>query len=245
MGSILLSLNVSAARRPAKQGYYLPRLEQSSVEQQEWMARHAAARKVVMSGDTVDLTEAQYEIDDVEAYYYTSGGKTYYSFSIWNYTAESPELRMEVLASSKTHIQGKHTVDLAYSWINFKDEHDNDNKSTFSWAFFWLKYTGVDGLGDPLYDIVAIANASDGKVYTYRANMPIYAYDKDNNDDFIDLEDVVDPSVIEPKDDEIPTGIETIFNEGSVIKGDKIMLGGQLFILRGEKVYTVTGQEVK
>jgi hypothetical protein len=75
--------------------------------------------------------------------------------------------------------------------------------------------------------------------------MPVYAYDKDNGNADIDLEDVVDASVIEPKEDEVPTGIETIGVENSTIKGHKVILNGQLYLIQGEKIYNALGAEIK
>ena len=234
--SILFSMNATAERRPVKP-VSNPRLQLSQSQSQELPARHT--HKVVMSDDTVKLAES-YNIDDVEAFYYQSGGHAYYSLSIWNYDDEFPHLRLEFETTSKTKIQGKHSIELTFSYLTL----DGVENLTLSKALCWMKFTGLDTYGDQLYDIVAIVNASDGKVYEYRANMPIYAYDEYDNYEPIELEDEIDDSVVDPTKTVIPTAIDQITNDQSPMT-NKIIKDNQLFILRGDKTYTITGAEVK
>ena len=242
IGSILISINAMAERRLVKQ-VFIPRLQMSLTEQQSLQVPlQRETRKVVMSSDTIDLTESTYNIDDVEAFYYTSGGHAYFSFNIWNYDDEYPHISLDFETTSKTQIQGQHTIDLPFSFLTVNGTDTLD----LTKAIFWLKYTGLDGSGDPLYDILVILNASDGKVYKYKANMPVYAYDEDNSYQPIKMTDMIDVEIVEP---EIPkedpaTGINPITNYQSPIT-NKILRDGQLLILRGNCTYTITGQEVK
>lgn len=250
IGSMLPSINVMAQRRPVKP-ISISRLEMSQAEQQTMVRNHAnAVRTAVLNSDTIHL-ETAYDIDDIEAFYYTSAGQAYYSFRIWNYDEEFPELRMEVKATSKTQIQGEQELDLPFCFIQFKNG-ENVDKKTVTKGLFWLKYTGLDGDGFTTYDVLAYVKTSDGVNYIYRANMPIFAYDKDNLDEFdmptyIELEDLDDPSVVEP---EIPqdvdpgTAIDKI-NEQSSITNHKLINNGQLFIKHNGKTYNAQGARVR
>ena len=190
--------------------------------------------------DTIDLADPSYGIDQLDAYYYESGGQPYYSISIWNSIDDYPELRIEAKVSSRDKIQGTQVVDLDFSYLDF----DNGTPYTFSKALFWLKYTGTKNVdGDPIYDIVAIVDAVGDKVYQYRGSLPIYSYDRDNGDAIIPLTDVVDDSVVDPTINN--GGATAIDNVNNDVVPQKLLRNGQIFILRGEKVYTVTGQEVK
>ena len=200
------------------------------------------------ANDTIRLADSSFGIDDIEAFYYTSGGNNYYTFAISNYDTDVPTLHVEIPATDKTHIQGSHEVILTdFTWIVMTD--DLSNKIFFSRALFWLKFTGKNIDGDSEYDILFAGNASDGKVYLYRANMPVYAYDRNNGDAIIVLQDALDDSVVEPElphDDGPATDIENVsssFQGGD--RGRLILRDGQIFILRGDKTYTLTGQEVK
>ena len=91
---------------------------------------------------------------------------------------------------------------------------------------------------------MAFAKASDGNVYIYRGNMPIMAYD---GDDVIILEDAVDDTVVEPElpKDDPSTTINHISSQTSQIKNHKLMIDGQLLILRGNELFNAQGARVK
>ena len=249
VGSMLLSINVMAGQRPVKP-VSIARLEMSQSEQQSVILHYANNVRTAVSGtDTIHL-ETAYEIDDINAFYYELEGKAYYSFRIWNYDDESPELRMEVKAASKTQIQGEQELDLPFCYIQFKNGENVVDKKNVAKGLFWLKYTGLDGDGFYTYDILAYVKTTDGQNYIYRANMPVYAYDKDHLDEydmptFIDLEDVEDPAVVEPAipQDEDPTSIDAIL--GSHATHTKYYINGQLFIRRGNELFNAQGARVE
>ena len=76
--------------------------------------------------------------------------------------------------------------------------------------------------------------------------MAVEAYDE--NYDSIALEDEVDSSVVEPElPDDTPTAIDQI-DSSSLQGGDRgrlIFRDGNVYILRGEKVYTIDGRKVR
>ena len=192
------------------------------------------------TNDTIDLTDPSYGIDQFDAYYYESGGQPYYSFSVWNFDDDYPELRIEAKVTTKEKIQGTQVVDLDYSFLDI----DDVTHYTFSKALFWLKYTGTKTIdGDPIYDIIAIVDASDNKVYQYRGTLPVYTYDRGAGNAIIPLTDVVDDSVVDPTINN--GGATAIDNVNNNVVPQKLFRNGQVLIQRGEKVYTVTGQEVK
>ena len=203
------------------------------------------------ANDTINLATT-YVIDYAQANYYTSGGQTYFTFIISN-DDEVPDLRLETPTAFKTKIQGSHEVilDANLSSLTLLVE-SVETELTLSNAQLWLKFTGKNIDGDPEYDILAFAKASDGKYYLYRGNLPVYAYDFDNLDGNGDptvlaLDDEADDAVVEPElivIDDNPTGINQTTND-QLPTTDKVFRDGHFFILRGEKVYTVTGQEVR
>ena len=146
------------------------------------------------TNDTINLADASFGINQVDASYYVSGNpaQAYYSFSIWNNDDDYPELRIEAKVTSDVYIQGTHDVDLDFSFL----ELDAATRYTISKALFCLKFTGKNIDGDPLYDILAVVNASNGKVYRYEANIPVFAYDADDNP--IDLKDAIDEHIVIP-----------------------------------------------
>ena len=204
------------------------------------------------ANDTINLATT-YVIDDVQANYYTSGGQTYFTFIISNYDDEIPALRLETPTAFKTKIQGSHEVilDANLSSLTLMVE-SVETELTLSNAQLWLKFTGKNIDGDSEYDILTFAKASDGKYYLYRGHLPVYAYDFDNLDGNGDptvlaLEDEVDDAVVEPElimIDDNPTGINQTTND-QLPTTNKVFRDGRLFIQRGDKVYTVTGQEVR
>ncbi len=81
---------------------------------------------------------------------------------------------------------------------------------------------------------------SDGKDYVLKYNTTGGEYFRMYSNDMYTL-----PSVYRKKD--VVTNIDSI--ESSALRGEDsgklVLRNGQIFILRGDKVYTVTGQEVK
>ena len=235
----LTTMCVFAERRPAKKLTNL-RLENQGVAIAD-MPQYKAPAVLFANPDTVELSDAAYAIDYAQGDYYVTGepAKGYYTFAIMNWDTDYPEIHLDVNAASKTQIQGQKEVNLEFSYLAL----DENTKLTLSKAFFWLKFTGVDpNLGDDLYDILAVAWASDGKVYRYKGNMAIYAYDENGDD--INLEDEIDAEVVEPElPEDTPTAIDEV--QSDQVQSTKVVRDGQIFILRGDKTYTLTGAELK
>ena len=199
----------------------------------------------VKANDTIHLDDSAYGIDYVQAVYYTTAGNHFFTFLITKEATDEPTLQIEMKAPDKTHIQGSQEVVLKdFTWLDFTVDTYNDS-ITFSKVVFWLKFKEIDINGDPVYDILFVGDGSDDKVYKYKATIAIYAYDDDNGGAFLQLEDTVDDSVVEPV---IDSGGATAIDSSSLQGGDRgrlILLDGQLFILRGDKVYTLTGAKVR
>ena len=194
----------------------------------------------VMANDTIHLDDSQYSIDYVQAVYYSTGGQHFYTFTIANYDTDVPTLQVEMKAPDKNRIQGSQEVVIQdFTWLQLTD--DSNAKITFSKALFWLKYTSKNTDGDPEYDILFVGDSSDGNVYKYQANIAVFAYDDDNGGDPLALEDVVDDTIVDPT---IPT-TPTALDETNVhIVPRKLFRDGQILIQRGDKTYTLQGQEV-
>ena len=212
-------------------------------------ASAAFASKSVTVKDTVDLTASQYGIDEVESFFYTSGGQDYYSYAIFNYDNDFPELRVEVKAPSRDHIQGLQDVVVeTFSWLQL--DSNKDNRVYFTKVLFWLKFTNKNIDGDSQYNILVVADGNDGKVYKFRTNMPVYAYEKDEINhtvSVIKLLDEVDDSVVEPKwnEDVDPVDPTTGLNNlGANTEARKVIRNGQIYILRDGKEYNILGAEL-
>lgn len=235
----LTTMCVFAERRPAKKLTNL-RLENQGVAIAD-MPQYKAPAVLFANPDTVELSDATYAIDYAQGDYYVTGelAKGYYTFAIMNWDTDYPEIHLDVNAASKTQIQGQKEVNLEFSYLAL----DENTKLTLSKAFFWLKFTGVDpNLGDDMYDILAVVWASDGKIYRYKGNMAIYAYDENGDD--INLGDEIDAEVVEPElPDDTPTAIGEVPSDQ--VQSTTLLRNGQILILRGDKKYTITGLELQ
>ena len=218
MCCILVSANAEAVRRNGR----MLKHNRINLEEQVFKAP---------TGVTIDLTDEQYGITDVEAYYFELDGHAYYSFSIYNWDEDLPELRVDYETSSKTRIAGQHTVDLTTSSL----ELDDENMFAFSQASFQLTFVEKNNDGDPVYAIQFTGVASDGNTYVYNTSMPVYAYDQDNEDIY------GYPSVIE-LEDYLPTAVA---NTSYETKATKVIRNGQVLIIKNGKTFNVLGAEVK
>ena len=214
------------------------------------------AGKSVTAKDTVDLTASQYGIDEVESFFYTSGGQDYCSYAIFNYDNDFPELRVEVKAASRDHIQG--LQDVVVETFSFLQLDENEgNRIYFTKVVFWLKFTNKNIDGDSQYNILIVADGNDGKVYKFRTNMPVYAYEKDEINhtvSVIKLLDEVDDSVVEPEfgggnnpDDpnnpNDPNDPTTSLNnlESGASFARKVIENGQIYILYNGQKFNILG----
>lgn len=124
---------------------------------------------------------------------------------------------------------------------------DKNTRVYFTNLMFFLKFTHKNIDGDSQYDILAVAEGTDGKIYKYSANMPIYAYEKDEINGgaiIIKLMDEVDNTIIAPEipvwGDDTPTALTEIQTAAGIAR--KVIENGNLYILMPDGTrYTATG----
>ena len=204
----------------------------------------AGSMSLMATNDTIKLELPEYDIDYAQANYYESGGKAYYKFIIGNEVEDTPELRLETQTDSKTHIQGSHDIiiDANISRLTLLVE-SVETEFPLTKASLWLKYIEDNIDGDPVYDILSVVTASDGKIYKYKGRLPIYAYDEDDSMSFIALEDTVDDSVVDP---ETSGGSATaVENTSASTSAQKLLRDNQILIEKNGKVFNALGVEVR
>lgn len=205
---------------------------------------------LMATNDTIDLTLPAYSIDAAQVNYYTSGGKNYFKFIMWNDADDYPELRFEAPATSKTHIQGSHEVIIESNLSRFTGSDLTEIALTR--GQFWAKYTGSKNVdGDPIYQVLAFGKGTNDLYYLFRGQLPFSAVDETNPDGEgyptpYALEDEEDAAVTEPEiSNGSATGIDEISTVNSQISTQKLLLDGQLYILRGDHTYDTQGKRIK
>lgn len=180
------------------------------------------------TGDAIALDA---DVDYLQATYYTSGGKHYYTYLLQNYDTELPSLTLETEAASKTLINGSHDVMLDFSSL---DVEKDGNTETLTLSSASLKFTFVryDEGGFSEYDVEISAVASDGNTYTYNSTIVVNAYDADDGYSEIVLED---GKVITTTDE----------TTASALQPTKFIENGRVLINSGEHVYDMNGVEVR
>lgn len=208
---------------------------------------------MMATNDTIDLALPAYGINTVQANYYVSArglenAQGHFKFILYNSDEDYPEMYLTVKANDSTKIQGQHEVELELSQLSVWDGAEVN--LTVSKALAWFKYTGNKNIdGDPIYNILAYAKASDDMHYIFRGELPVGAFAEDVLDGEglptpYALADEKDDSIVEPElPEEGPT--TAIDNISADSAAQKIFIDGQIYILRGEKVYTLQGQEVR
>lgn len=175
-------------------------------------------------GDVITLDA---DVDYLQATYYTTGGKSYYTYMLQDYNTELPSLTLETEAASKTHINGAHNVITSYSSLEVEDGEGSKTLSISS-ATLSFSFVRVDFGGFSEYDVKIAAIASDGNTYTYNSTIVVNAFDADAGYSEIVLEDDEPTSAVEA---EAPSAIKAqkYFENGRVV----IERDGNKFDLRG------------
>ncbi|MBO7367011.1 MAG: hypothetical protein J6U24_00220 [Paludibacteraceae bacterium] len=175
-------------------------------------------------GDVISLDS---DVDYLQATYYSTGGKAYYTYTLQNYDTELPSLTLETEAASKTHINGAHSVITVYSSLEVEDGGGSKTLSISS-ATLSFSFVRVDFGGFSEYDVKIAAVASDGNTYTYNSAIVVNAFDADEGYAEIVLEDDEPTSAIETEA-RSAVKVQKYFENGRVV----IEREGQKFDLRG------------
>lgn len=115
---------------------------------------------------------------------------------------------------------------------------DYDRSVVFGKPNFIIANVAVGGIFPQIWDISGITALADGPRSMYIDWIRIYQRG-DTGQSFYSAA----PS--DPIEPEGGNGIETVTGDGLQITGEKVLYNGQLFIRRGEHVYTLTGQMMK
>lgn len=171
------------------------------------------------------------DVDYLQATYYTSGGKHYYTYLLQNYDTELPSLTLETEAESKTLINGSHTAMLDFSSLDIEKDGDTETL-TLSSATLKFSFVRYDEGGFSEYNVEISAVASDGNTYTFNSTMVVNAYDADDGYSEIILEDgkVITATEEAPVSAQQPT---------------KFIENGRVLIKSGNLLYDMNGKKVK
>lgn len=171
------------------------------------------------------------DIDYVQATYSEVSGGATYTFLLTNYDNDAPAIRLQVNARSKTSIWGVYSPDLTYSKLTIVGDPD-DIDLTISSASLSIGFVSKDAFGDCTYTIHVEVVASDGNTYTYDGEQVIYAFDVDDDYEYIELDESAGP----------PTGLS---HSKNAIAATKILRNGQVLIERNGKTYDAQGIRVE
>ena len=179
------------------------------------------------TGETISLVD---DVDYLQATYYTSGGKHYYTYLLQNYDTELPSLTLETEAESKTLINGSHTVMLDFSSLDIEKDGDTETL-TLSSATLKFSFVRYDEGGFSEYDVEITAAASDGNTYTYNSTIVVNAFDADDSYSEIILEDGK------------PTVVDAV--TATTHQPTKFVENGRVLIKSGNLLYDMNGKKVK
>ena len=179
-------------------------------------------------GDVISLDA---DVDYLQATYYTTGGKSYYTYMLQDYNTALPSLTLETEAASKTHINGEHSVITSYSSLEIEDGGGSKTLAISS-ATLSFTFVRVDIGGFSEYDVNITAVASDGNTYTYNSAIVVNAFDADAGYAEIVLED-----------DEPTSAVET--EASSAIKAKKYFENGRVVIEREGNKFDLRGVGVR
>ena len=118
------------------------------------------------------------------------------------------------------------------------DNADYNRQLVFGKPNFIIANVAVGGNVPGISNINNVTALADGPRSMYIDWIRIYQQGNSQ-------ETFVCPTASDPIEPENTQGVETISDEGLVIRGEKVLHNGQLFIRRGDNLYTITGQIVK
>ncbi len=180
-------------------------------------------------GDATELT-----VNYAQAWYfanYSSEGAYNWEFDLINATSDEDYdvwMYIDLTTPTQTKLAGTWTtsngLDIEYSGLDLINGTDTTYLSATN-VTLTLKCTGEDDEGYAMYDVVATMVCDDGKTYTVKENLTVYAYDSDTEEDII-LED------------------ETTAIRNIEVMSDVYAREGRIYAEEGAQIYTVMGLNV-
>lgn len=218
-------------------------------------------------GNKLDINYAHVEMYACESKFPTQNNPYDQYFTTFLFLAQEesddavPQIGLEILAPTQYSIEGTYKSDYTPGvkyFINCQAGSKHSyfifpSKAEAGWSeasikLAEMKVTKVGPSSQPnayVYHIKLVMTDSNQKIWTLDKDLDVYAW-------WIDCNRQTDPiSNMDPVAFELESGnhntqeqgIESIQN--SDIRIQKVLIDGQIYILRGEKVYSVQGQEVK
>jgi hypothetical protein len=176
-------------------------------------------------GEVIDITGLVY----AEAYLYTYEGYDFWDIDLYkDYNSNTnslvyPEVYFTIDAESTSKIAGEYEPYYVGYWKSAKDSVEMDGYDTE--AFVNITYNS-----DDTYTFVGQFKGEDGNTYKFTCTTMVDAYDSDND---------YEPIVL---DDEVAEGIEDVV---LTEKAKKVVVDGNVFVIRDNKMFNVTGTRVR
>lgn len=174
---------------------------------------------------TVNYAQALYFAD------YSSEGAYNWEFDLINATSNTDYtvwMYIDLTTPTQTKLAGNWTtsngLDIEYSGLELINGTDTTELNATD-ITLTLKCTGKDDEGYALYDVVATMACDNGKTYTVKENLTVYAFDCDTEEE-ITLEDEI-------------TAIRNI-----EVLNDVYAREGRIYAEEGAQIYTIMGLNV-
>ena len=174
---------------------------------------------------TVNYAQALYFAD------YSSEGAYNWTIDLVNETSDEDYdvwMSIDLTTPTQTKLTGTWTtsngLDIEYSTLDLINGTDTTYLDATN-VTLTLKCTGKDDEDYAMYDVVATMVCDDGKTYTVKENLTVYAFDYDTDDE-ITLEDEI-------------TAIRNI-----EVMSDVYARDGRIYAEEGAQIYTVMGLNV-
>ena len=216
-------------------------------------------------GNQLDINYAHVEMYACESKFPTQSNPYDQYFMTFMYLAQEesddavPQVGMEILAPTQYSIEGTYKSDYTPGQKYFINCQAGSKHSYFifpskaesGWSqasinLAEMKITKVGPSSQPnayVYHIKLVFTDSNKKIWTLDKDLDVYAWwiDCNRKTDPVSNEDPV-PFALEAGNHNSTEGIESV--QPSAVSVQKILMDGEIYILRGEKVYTIQGQEV-
>ena len=176
-------------------------------------------------GEVIDITGLVY----ADAYLYTYEGYGFWDIDLYKdynsntYSLVYPEVYFTIDAESTSKLAGEYEPYYVGYWKSAKDSVEMDEYDTE--AFVNITYNSND-----TYTFVGQFKGDNGKTYKFTCTTMVEAYDYDNDYELIVL------------DDEVAEGIEDVV---LTEKAKKVVVDGNVFVIRDNKMYNITGTRVR
>lgn len=216
-------------------------------------------------GNKLDINYAHVEMYACESKFPTQSNPYDQYFMTFMYLAQEesddavPQIGLEILAPTQYSIEGTYKSDYTpgvkyfincqagskHSYFIFPSKAET-GRSEASIKLAEMKVTKVAPSSQPnayVYHIKLVMTDSNQKIWTLDKDMDVYAWWIDCNKTTNPVSNM-DPVAftLESGNHNPSQGIENLQTEVSV---QKILIDGQMYILRGEKIYSVQGQMVR